>query len=64
VLRHVGQRAAQLAVWPTGERVTRAQWRAARMAGLVAQHIVLTDGQVIVTCFTAGWYDPSAVTLV
>lgn len=37
VLRHVGQRRAQHAIWVDGTRVTRDQWRAATRAGLVVQ---------------------------
>lgn len=59
VLRHTGQRRAQLAIWTSGKRVTRAQWRMALVCRLVVQFVILESGQVVVTCMTDGWYDPS-----
>lgn len=63
VLRHCGQKAAQHAVWNNGKPVTKRQWRAATLGGLKVQHVVNLDGQVVVTCFTAYWTDPTVSTI-
>lgn len=66
VLRHVGQRAAQLAVWgirapgrslhiASDRRVTKAEWQFITRHNLIAQHIVEPNGQVILTRITYGW---------
>ena len=69
ILRHCGQRAAQRARWGTheyspergryvtylGDRVTRSQWIAARSGNLVVSHVILADGQVVVTGFLGHW---------